>query len=130
MRYSRQRELILQTVKDHPIHPTADEIYSLVRQKDSHISLGTVYRNLNLLVDEGMLLKIRAATGPDHFDGQTHDHHHLSCERCGRVWDIEEEAVPDFNGVVSQKTGHKILSHEIIFRGYCVQCLGQGTLHA
>ncbi len=58
MKYSRQRELILETVMENPVHPTADTVYAMVREQEPNISLGTVYRNLNLLAEQGILRRI------------------------------------------------------------------------
>ena len=77
MKYSRQRELIYKTVMENPIHPSADTVYALVRKEQPTISLGTVYRNLNLLVREGMLQKISFPNVSDHFDGRLEEHCHI-----------------------------------------------------
>jgi len=70
MKYSRQRELIFETVIQNPVHPTADDIYSLVRTKLPNVSLGTVYRNLNLLSEQGDLYRIQLPNVSDRFDAR------------------------------------------------------------
>ena len=69
MKYSRQREIILNTVMENPVHPTADMVYSILREENPNISLGTVYRNLNYLAAEGIIRKITMPEGCDRFDG-------------------------------------------------------------
>ena len=83
MKYSRQRELILETVQRSDDHPTADTIYTRVRAQDPKVSLGTVYRNLNLLCENGQLLKVPIPGASDRFDHTLGDHAHAYCEVCG-----------------------------------------------
>ena len=73
MKYSRQRELILKTLKENCIHPTAEQLYELIRREEPTVSLATVYRNLNLLAENGMVKKIEGLDGTAHFDHQTFD---------------------------------------------------------
>jgi len=96
MNYSRQRELIHRIVLENPIHPTADEVYALARAQETNISLGTVYRNLNLLVQTGVIRKIGLSGMPDRFDGRTDAHSHLLCEKCGRIYDVD---LPSFGAL-------------------------------
>ncbi|MCI8492104.1 MULTISPECIES: Fur family transcriptional regulator [Anaerotruncus] len=117
MNYSRQRELIHRIVLENPIHPTADEVYALARAQETTISLGTVYRNLNLLAQTGVIKKIGLSGTPDRFDGRIDAHSHLLCEKCGRIYDVnllslgalEEElrSLPDItvNGILLTLTG-------------------------
>ena len=79
MNYSKQRELVFQTVLQNPIHPTADAVYEQVRRENPKISLGTVYRNLNFLSEMGMLRKISMPVGSDRFDGRLDEHYHMAC---------------------------------------------------
>ena len=79
MKYSRQRELILKTLKENCIHPTAEQLYELIRREEPTVSLATVYRNLNLLAENGMVKKIEGLDGTAHFDHQTFDHYHFIC---------------------------------------------------
>ena len=87
MKYSRQRELILKTLKENCIHPTAEQLYELIRREEPTVSLATVYRNLNLLAENGMVKKIEGLDGTAHFDHQTFDHYHFICTKCNRVID-------------------------------------------
>ena len=77
MKFSRQREIILRHVKNFPVHPTADQVYTALKKENPNLSLGTVYRNLNQLSDAGMLKKIHIADGSDRFDGRTDPHFHM-----------------------------------------------------
>ena len=88
-RNSRQRTLVYQAVKDSHSHPNAEEVYLLVRRQLPDISLGTVYRNLNLLVEMGLLHRIYTGMGADRFDAVVTAHPHLICSSCGGVFDLE-----------------------------------------
>ena len=89
MKFSKQREMILNQVKMFPVHPTADQVYTALKADNPNLSLGTVYRNLNLLSEMGELLKIRIADGSDRFEGRTDSHYHMVCDKCSRVFDVE-----------------------------------------
>ena len=122
MRYSKQRELIYQTVKANPIHPTADQVYHCLKKEHPTISLGTVYRNLNQLSEAGMLLKIPIADGSDRFDGRTDRHYHMICEKCGRVFDVELDCLDAIPQTVLQSTGHHITRVTLNLKGVCAEC--------
>ena len=89
LKYSRQRESIKHFLMMTKEHPTADEVYMHVKQEYPNISLGTVYRNLNLLTDIGEAIKISTPDGGDRFDGRTAPHNHFLCKKCGRLLDLE-----------------------------------------
>ena len=99
MKYSRQREMIYEQVMNFPIHPTADEVYYALKDENPNLSIGTVYRNLNLLSDMGRLMKINIANGKDRYDGRTDLHYHMTCTNCGRVFDV----VLDFEEEITNK---------------------------
>ena len=84
-KYSRQRESIKSFLAGRFDHPTAETIYSCLREEQPHLSLGTVYRNLSLLTELGEIRKISTGDGPDHFDGDTSFHHHFICRQCHQV---------------------------------------------
>ena len=79
LKYSRQRESIINCLKGRKDHPTADMIYASVREEYPKISLGTVYRNLSLLVDQGEILRFSCGEGQDHYDADTSQHYHFVC---------------------------------------------------
>ncbi len=121
MKFSRQREMIYNQVKNFPIHPTADQVYTALKAENPALSLGTVYRNLNQLSEMGMLLKIPIADGSDRFDGRTDRHCHIVCDKCLRVFDIElnaEEVVRD----AVKAHGHTLTAVSFTLRGVCAEC--------
>ena len=85
LKYSRQREAIKENLMSRRDHPTADAVYLSIREEYPNISLGTVYRNLQLLTELGELQKIRVGDGLDHFDADTSTHYHFYCNKCGAV---------------------------------------------
>ena len=121
-RMTRQRALILSELRKCRSHPTADEIYSMVRVKMPHISLGTVYRNLELLAETNEVLKLEYAGFQKRFDGDIHDHQHVRCMRCGRVADVmaqvETPVVPENMSV----PGFTVISARVEFFGVCKDC--------
>ena len=89
LKRSRQREMIKSFLMGRKDHPTADVIYSNLKQQDPNLSLGTVYRNLTLLSDMGEILRLRVGDGVDHFDADTSEHYHFVCTECGSVIDLD-----------------------------------------
>ena len=123
LKYSRQREAVLVYLRSTKSHPTAEQVYQKIREEFPKISLGTVYRNLNLLADCGEILRLNCGDGVEHFDATTTLHNHFICRRCGLV--IYLEAVWDFE-LDTKMDGEfpgKIEGHEIYFYGICKKCL-------
>ena len=122
MKYSKQREVIFQTVCKNPIHPTADQVYGMLKTEHPNLSLGTVYRNLNLLAEHGLLRRIPVAGGGDRFDGRLDDHHHMLCLECGQVVDCELPILNEINRHIHQQTGFTVTRQDLFLRGYCKDC--------
>lgn len=121
MRYSKQRELVLRLVQEHRIHATADAIYQMARQEDPTISLGTVYRNLNFLTEQGLIKKITMPDGGDRYDGGMDEHHHCVCASCGRVADVFF-SVKGLSQAVEEQTGMRCEDYQLTIRGLCEKC--------
>ena len=123
LKYSRQRESIKRFLLSRYDHPTADTVYLHVKEEFPNISLGTVYRNLNLLVETGEILKLTCGNGPDHYDGNAAPHYHFVCRECGQVYDIDLDEMTGLNASAQSKAPGKIDSHSILFYGRCYQCM-------
>lgn len=123
-KYSKQRAEILQAARENLIHPTADDIYRIVREHDPTISLGTVYRNLNILAEDGEILKIPMPSGKDRYDGNTIPHHHVTCRECGKVFDFDYD-MDSLPGEVSEQCGVEVSSCELVVFGLCSDCRNQ-----
>ncbi|KER11152.1 MAG: hypothetical protein HY22_00045 [[Candidatus Thermochlorobacteriaceae] bacterium GBChlB] len=116
-RYSRQREEILKLVLSTDSHPTADWIYEHAREIIPNISLGTVYRNLNLLVDERKINRLVMDDGVVRYDGNLREHHHFICTKTGKIIDIEQPLAENILEEFRKKTGLNASSYKIEFYG-------------
>ena len=87
-RMTRQRMVILEELRKVKTHPTADELYAMVRTRMPRISLGTVYRNLDFLTESKEILKLESAGSIRRFDGDTRPHQHVRCQICGKIGDV------------------------------------------
>ncbi len=122
MRMTRQRQVILEELRKTCTHPGADEIYSLVRRRLPRISLGTVYRNLEVLAELGEIQKIETGGTLKRFDGNPEAHYHIRCASCKRVVDAPVERLDDIEVILSGKTDFQILGHRLEFIGLCPHC--------
>src|SRR5574344_1494105 len=95
MRNTRQKRLIFNIVNNSKTHPTVKDVYCLAMNVIPKISLGTVYRNLNLLVNENKIIRIKTSDGIDRYDRINNDHIHLSCVKCGQIVDIFDYKVDE-----------------------------------
>lgn len=123
LKYSRQREAIKNFLMTRKDHPTADVVYSSVRNDFPNISLGTVYRNLTLLADIGEIDRLRLGDGVDHFDADTHPHFHFVCTECGSVIDLEMESLSELDALSGREIGgNRISGNFTYFYGTCNNC--------
>lgn len=122
LKYSRQRELIKDFLRERRDHPTADIVYRNVRLLNPNISLGTVYRNLALLTDRGEIRRLRLGDGTDHFDADLSPHYHFICNKCGCVQDLQMDDMAVIPDVDSLHFKGKITGHMTYFYGLCEQC--------
>ncbi len=124
-RYSMQREMILDALT-HLDHPTAPEIYEKIRTTYPQISLGTVYRNLNMLTEAGEIVRLSFPSASDRFDCNTSDHTHVLCSQCGRVIDVSpelpRELLSELDAFVADSTGVTVNEREMVFYGICSDC--------
>lgn len=122
-KYSRQREAIKEYLASTKEHPTADTVYTHIRKIYPNISLGTVYRNLSLLAEQGEILKINCHDGSDRFDGNPKPHYHFLCNECGKVLDIAMESIDHINVIAGAGFQGKVEGHVTFFYGKCPECL-------
>ena len=122
MKYSKQREHILKTLRENVIHPTADEIYALARKGMPSLSLATVYRNLNQLAENGIIRRIDGLDGSVHFDHNLCKHYHFICTKCNKVYDVAYDIAPDLADKVLAETGLFVESFDISLKGNCTNC--------
>jgi Fe2+ or Zn2+ uptake regulation protein len=123
-RNTSQRDLVLEAVC-HGNHLSAREIFELVIAK-KRMSFGTVYRNLQILEEEGEIVAIKADPEVLHYDRRRDRHHHLRCLKCGKMFDIPVPYRPEFDTEAAQRSGFTIESHAIVFEGLCGVCKNNG----
>ena len=125
LRMTRQRRVILEELRKVNNHPSADEIYEIVRKRLPRISLGTVYRNLEILSDPGDIQKLEPGCSLKRFDGNPSEHFHIRCVRCNRIADAP--MLPDLNIDLERidVTDFEIVGHRLEFLGICRQCSGK-----
>lgn len=121
-RLTRQRQVILEELKAVRTHPTADEIHQMVRRRLPRVSLGTIYRNLEMLVECGMIQKLELAGSQGRFDGNAENHYHIRCVHCGQVRDLMDAPVAVEEGDFRTATDFEILGHRLEFVGLCPAC--------
>ena len=119
-RYSRQRELIYEASRQTEQHPTAEMIYQWLKPANPSLSLGTVYRNLNLLADEGAIR--RMAFPVERYDAKTMPHPHFCCDQCGAVYDLHLPYDAELDRQALLASGHDVTGHEVVFHGICTKC--------
>lgn len=122
MRYSKQREALLRLLKSTRSHPSADWLYAELKKEFPNISLGTVYRNLALLADNGKILKLAAGSGKEHFDGFTDEHSHFVCKKCDLICDIALPEAKKLDAEVERSLGAKVDDRSLVFYGICSSC--------
>lgn len=120
-RITKQRRAIFAALQGDTTHPTADEVYRRVKKELPNISLATVYRNLKLLAEEGLILEISAPDGPHRYDPQTHEHYHFLCDRCERVYDVKIPVQSQLERELVRQ-GYQVRCHATLFYGICKSC--------
>ncbi|NOZ84967.1 MAG: transcriptional repressor [Deltaproteobacteria bacterium] len=121
-RNTRHRQLIKDVLSRVYSHPTAVELYEMVKKEMPGISLSTVYRNLERLASDGMALRLDTGKGPARFDGRTNDHYHIRCIRCGRVDDVPIDVDTSMISKVRDVSGYTVLGCNTEFYGLCPLC--------
>ena len=127
-KYSRKREAILACIRSTTSHPSADWVYSQLKPEFPDLSLGTVYRNLNLFRQEGLIQSIGVVNGLERFDGNIQPHLHFICQKCGKVQDMMEFELPEgMLDAAARSMKGKVTSCQIVFTGICETCSQSDT---
>ena len=122
LKYSKQRASIKDYLMHTTSHPTADTVYLHIKEEFLNISLGTVYRNLNLLCENGQLLKVPIPGASDRFDHTLGDHAHAYCEVCGSVTDVLPQALPMLQEALKGGCGFQVHQMNLVLEGVCPEC--------
>ena len=126
-RNSRQRAIILEELSGLKTHPTASELYDIVRNRLPKISLGTIYRNLEFLTETGIIQKLDLSGSESRYDGIAYKHNHIHCMLCGRVDDLM--SLPD-DPVIERPEiidGYRVEGYHLEFYGVCPKCRQNGS---
>jgi len=121
VRFTPQRQAILEFLLETVSHPTADEIYQHVKAKFPGVSLGTIYNTLNMLKEHGHLMELSYGDMSSRFDGNPKNHYHIVCSKCGMVADYQGPLI-DMDQEVMEKSGFLITGHRVEFYGTCPEC--------
>jgi Fur family ferric uptake transcriptional regulator len=122
MRLTTQRQIILEELAKVKTHPTASELYDMVRKRLPRIGLGTVYRNLELMAENGMILKLEVGGTQKRFDATTDTHYHIRCSSCGKVDDIDTPVLEELVKEAAASSSYQVLGHHVEFSGICPSC--------
>ena len=123
---SKQRDRILELLGSTVSHSTASWIYDKLKKEIPELSLGTVYRNLNILIEQGLIGKIDFGSTFDRYDANISPHYHFICERCGSIIDLKIPIDGELNKRVEKVTNFKTKRHRIEFYGLCDKCSKEG----
>ena len=122
-KHFRKRDAILSCLRQTTEHPSADWVYAKLKPEIPDLALGTVYRNLALFKDQGLITSLGTVGGVERFDGNTTPHVHFICTSCHRVLDLAQIQVPEeLNTAASRASGGQVESCQLTFRGRCASC--------
>ncbi len=121
-KHSVKRDRILELLRSSKEHPTADWIYEKMKKEFPDLSLGTVYRNLRILVEEDRILSIQCGSTFDRFDADLSPHQHLTCEQCGKVLDVHLNLDGSFFRQLEAQTGYRVPAPRVSITGICPEC--------
>ena len=122
LRMTRQRQVIVEEMKKTAYHPTADEVYEMARKRLPRVSLGTIYRNLEVLASEGVIRKVETEGSQKRFDGNPEPHYHIRCSKCGALEDVRVQWMPPLEDFLKDSQGYEIRGWRLEFVGLCPLC--------
>ena len=117
-----QKDLVRNAVYEMKRHVTANEVYEFIKESYPTIGKGTVYRNLDILVEEGALRKVEVSEGPNRFDFTLKNHYHVRCVKCGEVSDVDMDEILGLLEKIHDTHGTDFLGYDILFKGICQKC--------
>ena len=123
-KHFRKRNAILECLRSTDAHPSADMVHEMLQAEHPDISLATVYRNLALFKQQGLISSVCTVKGVERFDGNTDTHVHFICENCDAVSDLHQIHIPDSLGSeVTDCSGNQMHSCQMTITGLCSHCL-------
>lgn len=122
-KHFRKRDAILTYLRRTDEHPSAEAVYAGLKAVMPDISLGTVYRNLSLFKEQGLIQSLGSVRGVERFDGNIEPHVHFICNDCGKVTDLHQMQVPaELSDTAARLAGAKVIQCQLTFRGQCGAC--------
>ena len=121
-RNTKQLSIILDTIKRMPRHFTAEDVYKEVKKENPSVGQATVFRNMNKMAEEGILLRIEVPGGASKYELIASKHYHAKCMVCGNLFDVEMDYIPDLENKIKDAHGFVFSGHDIIFTGICSSC--------
>ena len=122
VRMTPQRHAILSFLMDSMTHPTADEIYKALSPAFPSMSVATIYNNLRLFVDAGLVRELTYGDDSSRFDADLSEHYHAICRSCGKIVDFEYPPLTDVEAAASRETGFRVEGHRMEIYGHCAEC--------
>lgn len=127
VRITPQRHAILEFLIQSMIHPTADDIYKALENKFPNMSVATVYNNLRVFREAGLVKELTYGDSSSRFDFVTNDHYHIICDACGKIVDFHYPGLDEVEHLASHVTGFKVNTHRMEIYGTCPTCMTQAT---
>jgi Fur family transcriptional regulator, peroxide stress response regulator len=124
VRMTPQRHAILSFLLDSMTHPTADDIYKSLESKFPNMSVATVYNNLKVFIEAGLVRELTYGDSSSRFDADMTDHYHALCEVCGKITDFEYPPLHDVEVTAARQTGFQVRGHRLEVYGVCTDCTG------
>lgn len=127
VRITPQRHAVLEYLLNAMIHPTADEIYKSLEGKFPNMSVATVYNNLRVLREIGLVRELTYGDSSSRFDSNTTEHYHIICDSCGKIVDFHYPSLDEVESLAEQVTGFNVTHHRMELYGTCEDCQGAVT---
>ena len=125
-KHFRKRDAILQYLQSVTDHPSAEKVFTQLKAQIPDLSMGTVYRNLNLFKQQGLAVSVATIKGVERFDGNTDPHVHFICQDCDAVIDLMDMEIPEsLKNVAEHSSGGKVSECQLCFTGLCQECLAK-----
>lgn len=122
-KHFKKRDAILESLRHSKVHPSAEMLFTQLKPQIPDLAMGTVYRNLTLFKQQGLVSSVATVDGVERFDGNTTPHVHFICTACNAVIDLDEMQVPDsLTQTATQCCGGQVASCQLSFTGLCREC--------
>jgi Fur family peroxide stress response transcriptional regulator len=122
VRMTPPRQAILEYLLSSMSHPTADEIYKALEKDFPNMSVATIYNNLRLFKEAGLVRELTYGDASSRFDANMSDHYHIICRRCGKITDFKYPPLVEVEEEAAKKTGFRVDSHRMEVYGLCTDC--------